>query len=325
MTIRIEFLADGGIRVEAPGKAPGLASVGMLKGWMQVAAEHQYPVVATGTVNSPAAQSLLDEVRRADVPITVTPSEPTSWPKGWTSLQIAASSGLDEQVHDLVDRGADINAGRRDERPYRVAMRAGHVGVLTVLRDAGARIPPGSQPPPDLPQAVVFRNYLPTFTWWFAIALGALGIVLAVAVQHWAFLIVAAAGPAMVLVGDAVIGRTRIAIDGPRLSVRHVVRWQGPIDLRELVAVGFIDVVSRRMASRWRLVQTTAGDNFGRLARDGFDAPLADELQQTPELRVVTIYSGRGFLSPGLARHLARYVIDSPARLSPTARAALGG
>jgi len=325
VAIRIEFLIDGGIRVEAPGVAPGLASARMLKGWMQVAADRHYPVVAEGDVNSSAAQSMLDDVRRDDVPVTVAPSEPTPWPNGWTSIQIAAASGLDEQVHDLIARGISMNAGRRDQSPYRLALQSGHVGAVAVLRDAGARIPPGSQPPAELPNAVVFRNYLPAFTRWFAIALTVGGLVLAVAIRHWAFLVVAAVGPAMILVGNAVIGRTRIAIDGPLLSVRHVARWQGPIDLRELAAVGLAVATSTRMASRWRFVQRTAGDRFGRLARDGFEPSLADELQQTPDLLVVTVYSGRGFLSPGFERHLAHYVVATPARLSTTAQSVLDG
>ncbi len=304
---------------------PGLASIRMVTGWLRVAAERHYSVVATGDVNSSAAQSILDDVRRDDVPITVTPSEPTPWPKGWTSIQIAAASGLDEQVHDLIERGVAVNTGRRDHSPYRLAMRSGHVGVAEVLHDAGARIPAGSQPPAELPNAVVFRNYLPAFTRRFAVALTVGGFVLAAAMRHWAFLLVAAAGPAMILIGNAVIGRTRIAIDGPLLSVRHVARWQGPIDLGELVAVGLAVATSTRMASRWRFVQPIAGERFGRLARDGFDAPLADELQQTPDIRVVTVYSGRGFLSPGFERHLARHVAGSSARLSTTAQSVLDG
>ena len=44
--------------------------------------------------------------------------------------------------------------------------------------------------------------------------------------------------------------------------------------------------------------------------------------RQRSDLRVVTIYSGRGFLSPGLERHVASYVFRSPARISTNAQSA---
>ena len=238
---------------------------------------------------------------------------------------MAASSGLVEQVRDLVDRGAPMRAGRRDQTPYRLAMRHGHVDVMVALRAAGAKPPPGSRPPGDLPEAVVLRNYLPDFIWWVAVASAVVGVVLAIALQQWAFLIVAAFGTAAIMVGNLAVGRSRIAIDGPRLSVRQVVRWQGPIDLRELVAVGFWKALSRRMSSRWRLVQTVAGPEFGPTAHDGFERALVEELEIQPGLRVVTIYSGRGFLSPGFDRHLAAHVAGTPARISTSAQAELTG
>ena len=36
-----------------------------------------------------------------------------------------------------------------------------------------------------------------------------------------------------------IIGLTRIAVDGRMLAVRQIARWQGPIDLGDLVAVGY--------------------------------------------------------------------------------------
>jgi hypothetical protein len=50
---------------------------------------------------------------------------------------------------------------------------------------------------------------------------------------------------------------------------------------------------------------------------------LLDELRARADLRVVTIYSGRGFLSPGLERHLERHVVGTPAHLSTSAQSVL--
>ena len=156
-----------------------------------------------------------------------------------------------------------------------------------------------------MPNAVVLRNYLPEFVRWVVIATAVVGIGLAVALQQWPFLIIAAVGPVAVVVGNLVIGRTRIAVDGRLLAVRQVVRWQGPIDVGDLVAIGYAPAVSRRMSGRWRFVQTDAGPPYGRTAYQGFDRSLADQLKQRDDLRVVTVYCGRGFLSPGFQRHLA--------------------
>ena len=95
---------------------------------------------------------------------------------------------------------------------------------------------------------MVLRNYLPSYVRWVAIACAALGIGLAVALWHWAFLLIAVAGLAMVAVGNAVIGLTRIAVDGRLLAVRQVLRWQGPIDVGDLVAIGYAPAVSLRMS-----------------------------------------------------------------------------
>ena len=245
------------------------------------------------------------------------------WNDGWTSLQMAANSGLAEQAAELVEGGADRSPRRGPQSPYRLAMHHGHVGTLVALRDAGVAPPPGSRPPEALPNAVVLRNYLPSFVWWVAIACAVAGIALAVVFQQWPFLILAAVGAALVLVGNLVIGRTRIAIDGPRLAVRQVIRWQGPIDVGTLVAIGYAPAVSRRMSGRWRFVQPDAGEPYRRTAYQGFEPPLADQLKQRAELRVVTVYCGRGFLSPGFQRHLAPYVLESPALVSEAARQAL--
>jgi hypothetical protein len=323
MNLAVDLLDDGGIRVTAPGSSPGLASLRMALDWIGVAADRGWTITIRGGASSPVGAALRDAAAARDVTVNPAPDSPSPWPRGWSSLQMAASSGLTEQVQDLVARGASMSSRRRDETPYRLAMRHGHVDTLVALRDAGAAPPPGSRPPAELPDAVVLRNYMPAFIWWVAIAVGALGLVLAIALQQWPFLVVAASGAAAIVVGNLVVGRTRIAVDGPRLCVRQVRSWQGPIDLRELVALGFWKATSTRMSSRWWFVQTKAGPAFGRAAHGGFDPALLAELRSRDDLQVLTIYSGRGFLSPGLERHIGRHVAGTPARISTSAQSVL--
>ena len=216
MTLDVELLDDGGIRVTAPGSSPGLASRRMAIAWVEVAAERGWTLAIRGDGSPDIAGQIRGDAAARNVVVHADATSPAPWPRGWSSLQIAASSGLTEQVQDLVARGAPMNSRRRDQSPYRLAMRHGHIDTLVALRDAGAPRPPGSRPPTELPNAVVLRNYLPSFIWWLAVAVGALGLVLAAALQQWPFLIVAASGAAAILIGNAAIGMTRIAVDGPR-------------------------------------------------------------------------------------------------------------
>ena len=170
-----------------------------------------------------------------------------------------------------------------------------------------------------MPNAVVLRNYLPSFVRWVAIGCAVVGIGLAIALRHWAFLLIAVAGFAMVAVGNAVIGMTRMAVDGRLLAVRQVLRWQGPIDIGDLVAIGYAPAASRRMSGRWRFVQPNAGPPLRRSATPGLRSGACRRLEQRDDLRVVTVYCGRGYLSPGLQRHLAPYVLQSSALISATA------
>ncbi len=314
--LRVELLGDGGVRVEPPNAVGGLASERMARQWIDVSDT----VEITGDVTRPIHAELLGYAR-ANVPeVTVTATEPARWPDGWTSLQMAANSGLAEQAGELVmrDNGASPRRGRRS--PYRLAMFHGHVDTLVALRDAGLGAPPGSRPPDTLPNAVVLRNYLPEFVRWVAVAAAAVGIALAVALRQWPFLIVAVFGVVAVAVGNAIIGLTRVAVDGRMLAVRQAFSWEGPIDLGDLVAVGYAPAASTRMSSRWRFVQTVAGPPYGRTAYQGIDRDLADRLKRRSDLRVVTVYSNRGYLSPGFQRHLAPYVRPSSAVVSSTAR-----
>jgi hypothetical protein len=250
--------------------------------------------------------------------VSVEASGPEPWNDRWTSLQVAANGGLTEEVEDLVGRGADPSAPSGAHSPYRLAMRHGHIDTLAALRRLGVEPPPGSKPPASMPNAIVLRNYLPSFVRGVAIGCAIVGIALAVALRHWAFLVIAVAGFAMVAAGNAVIGMTRVAVDGRLLAVRQVLRWQGPIDVGDLVAIGYAPAASRRMSGRWRFVQRVAGPPLRRSAHQGFEVELAASLARRDDLRVVTVYCGRGYLSPGLQRHVAPYVRQSSALVSAT-------
>jgi hypothetical protein len=316
--LRIELLGDGGVRVEPPTGASGLASERTAREWVDAAVGRGDRVVVTGAVDSPVHADLIAYVTATALDVSIEASNPQPWNDGWTSLQVAANSGLTEEVEDLVGRGADPSARRGARSPYRLAMRHGHIETVAALRRLGAEPPSRSRPPPSMPNAVVLRNYLPSYVRWVAIACAVVGIGLAVALRHWAFLVVAVAGFAMVVVGNAVIGATRVAVDGRLLAVRQVLRWQGPIDVGDLVAIGYAPAVSRRMSGRWRFVQRTAGPPLRRSAHQGFEPPLAEQLARCDDLRVVTVYCGRGYLSPGFQRHLAPYVRQSSALVSAT-------
>lgn len=292
----------------------------MARQWIDDAARSGYSVEVAGDTAAPAHAGLIADARAKVAELTVTTTTPAPWKDGWTSLQVAANSGLAEQAGELASRHSNVSPRRGAKSPYRLAMQHGHIDTLVALRNAGIKPPAGSHPPDALPNAVVLRNYLPGFVRWVAFACAVVGIGLAVVLQHWAFLIVAAVGVVTVAVGNLVIGLTRVAVDGRLLAVRQIARWQGPIDLGDLVAIGYAPAASRRMSGRWRFVQTVAGPPYGRSAYQGFEPSLADQLKQRDDLRVVTVYVGRGFLSPGFQRHVAGFALPSPALVSEGAR-----
>ena len=317
--LRIELLGDGGIRVEPPAGVGGLASERMAREWIDSAAEQGDAVEITGETTVAVHTALVSYAAERLPELSVQATAPAPWPDGWSSLQIAANSGLAEQSSELAIRDRDSAPRRGPRSPYRLAMYHGHVDTLVALRQSGVAPPPGSRPPDDLPNAVVLRNYLPAFVQWVAVACAVAGVALAVVLGQWPFLILAAFGAVAVAVGNALVGLTRIAVDGRMLAVRHIARWQGPIDLGELVAVGYAPAASTRMSGRWRFVQTVAGPPYGRTAYQGIDRELAERLTQRSDLRVMTVYCNRGFLSPGFQRHVAPIVQQSSALVSSTA------
>ena len=115
-----------------------------------------------------------------------------------------------------------------------------------------------------------------------------------------------------------------IELDGRWLRVRRGFRWVGPVDLGNLVALG-LRPASPRRPTVWLLIQRDAGTRFRWYWRANVERGVRDRLAGDRSLRVVEVAAG-GALStvPGLADHLARYVLGSDALIEERARADLG-
>lgn len=304
----VEVLADGGIRLTNLAGATGLASLQATRDWIAEANRAGVPVHLRGTVTAPPAVPVVDEVRRLASSLDEEPSDPAPWPKRYSSIQTAAYNGLVEQATDLLDRGISPNVGRGATSPYRLAMQHGHTDVVVALRDAGARVPRGLAAPAALPDAVVLRAYAPRWIWWLLVpfvAVAAVAVADGVYVLALGFVLLPLLGIGAV---DLMLGNTRCAFDGPAVARRRGRRWQGPIDLRTLDALGFTPPGTVRMPVLWVLGQREAGDKPDVYAKSAFDKEQRAAIAAFDGLRFVPLYAARGFLSPGFERLLARHV-----------------
>jgi hypothetical protein len=304
----VELHADGGIRVTTLGGAAGLASLAATRDWVAEANRAGAPVHLRGDLDAPLAHPVVEDVRRLADTLHEQPSATTPWPQRRSSLQTAAANGLTEQAIDLLGRGVSPNVGRWGATPYRLAMQRGHTDVLVALRDAGAQPPRGLEPPGALPGGVVLRAYAPRWIWWMLVPFVALAV-WAIADGAYAvapgFLVIPLIGIAAV---HLVLGNTKCAIDGPYVARRRGRRWQGPIDLRSLDALGFTPPGTVRMPLLWMLGQRTAGDPPNVYSASAFDQDQRAALAALDGLRFVPLYAARGFMSPGFERLLARHV-----------------
>lgn len=312
----VEVHADGGIRLTNLAGATGLASLRAARDWVAAANRAGATVHLRGNVRAPAAAAVAEDVRRHAATLDEEPSAPAPWPKRWSSVQTAAHSGLTEQVTDLLDRGIWPNVGRWGKTPYRLAMQRGHADVLAALRDAGARLPRGLAAPAALPNAVVLRAYSPRWIWWLLVPFAALA---AAAIADGAY----ALAPGFVIIPLAgigavhlVLGNTRCAFDGPFVARKRGRRWQGPIDLRTLDALGFTPPGTVRMPVLWMLGQREAGDQPNVYAKSAFHKEQRPEIA---DLRFIPLYAARGFLSPGFEHLLARHVDRASVIVGPIA------
>jgi hypothetical protein len=307
----VEVLTDGGIRLTTLDGATGLASLRATRDWIAEAQRAGAPVHLRGDLTAAPVRPVVDEVRRLAPALEEQPSAPTSWPQGHSSLQTAAWNGLTEQTSDLLDRGTSPNVGRGAKTPYRLAMQHGHVDVLAALLAAGAAVPRGLQPPADLPGAVVLRAYPARWVWWTSVPFLVLAVLAALGGEPGIapiFLLLP-----IVMIGSIhlILGNTRCAIDGPQVARRRGWRWQGPIDLRTLDALGRTPQGTPRMPVLWELGQREAGDKPNVYARSAFSKEQLATLKQLDGLRFVPLFAKGGFLSPGFERLLAQHVDPS--------------
>lgn len=319
VTVVVELHADGGIRLTTPTTGSGLASLQAACDWIDDANRRGDSVRLTGALTAALAGPVADEVRRRAGSLEETPSAPAPWSQGHSSVQAAAFSGLTDQLADLLDRGASPNAGRGANTPYRLAMQRGHADALAVLRNAGAPTPRGLKPPDTLPNAVVLRAYPSRWLWWLLVPfVGLAGVVVVGGAPALAPGLVAIPLLAIAAVHLA-LANTCCAIDGPLVARRRGRGWQGPVDLRELDALGFSPPGPARSPVIWVLGQREAGDAPNVYSKRTFTRDQLAALDLIPGLRFVPIYAARGFLSPGFERLLSRHLDRTSLVVGPQA------
>lgn len=114
-----------------------------------------------------------------------------------------------------------------------------------------------------------------------------------------------------------------VELDGPHLRVRRFVRWVGPVDLRQLVALVYRPRTQRAGAA-WLLVQRQTGRRLRAHWRFVIGRETYERLRRQHDLRVVEVGAGSRLAPiPGLADRLAQYVLPTGAIVDERARAAL--
>jgi hypothetical protein len=323
----IELFDDGGIRVAPPTGRPGIATRAEMTRWVDVAAVERWPVRVTGHVTSSLARQLIDRLPSGLAELTITESSPEGWNRNWTTLMWAADRGLVEEVVDLLDRGAPRTASRRALTPYRLAMRRGHVPVMAALRAAGAESPVLARPP-GAPDAFVMRQYVGAFFWYLAPIGPIVGLAAAIVLRSPMSAIVGiVVGVAIAVLGafaEFAAGWTVLGVDGPNVHYRRLMRWRGPVDLRQLVALGYRGSVHRRSPTLVRLANRQDGEPFGRRTHAGFDQATIELLRTLVGVRVLTLYVGWNFLRPGIERYIAEHVDPATTLISTNAQPLFG-
>ena len=114
-----------------------------------------------------------------------------------------------------------------------------------------------------------------------------------------------------------------LKLSGPMLTVRKGLHWVGPIDLRELVAIGYRRRTHRAPAA-WLLVQRDAGPRFRWHRTWNFTRETRAALAGADDLRVVEVAAGSRIAEmPLVAERLAEYASRSDTVIDPPARKAL--
>ena len=324
MQLLIELFDDGGIRVVPPSGRAGIATSSEMIKWVQVAITEGYPIRIAGRVNSLPAQSVLALLPDRLDQLTIEETAPAPWEPGWTSLMWAAEHGLVAETTDLLERGAPTTSPRRSETPYRLAMRRGHVLVMAALRAAGAE-QPALPHPPGAAGAIVMRPYIGWVFWWVAPIAPIVGLIAALVTGSWTPLVVGAVVGAMVAavgwLAHVLAGRTTVAVDGPQLYTRRFWRWRGPVDLRNLEAIGIRESIHRRSPTLLRLVNSHHGEPIQRrTTAAGLDPEIVEQLRSRPALRVLTVYLAWNYLRPGFERYVATWIDPQRTLVSTSAQ-----
>lgn len=114
-----------------------------------------------------------------------------------------------------------------------------------------------------------------------------------------------------------------VELDGDLLSVRRGIRWVGPVDLRNVVGLGYRPMAYRRPAV-WLLIQREAGPRLRWHRLIGIEREVRQHLAEQCGLQVIEVAAGSSISEvPGLAEHLAERVLGSGAVVEERARAAL--
>ena len=322
----VELLADGGIRADHPG---GRDRARLVAGDARLdrrgASRRRAPCTCAGELDAPPAVPVAEEVRRLATSLDEAPSQPAPWPKGRSSIQTAASNGLDR-------------AGHRPARPWRLAERRARAADAVPPRHAArahrrggraARCRSGAAPRPRAPGGASRRGRAPRL-------LAAVDVVAARAVrgarrgrrdrrrvrgrpgvrhhpahrhrrgppgarQHEVRL---RRTPRRPPAGATLAGADRPA--HPRRARLHAAGHRA--DAR---AVGARSARGRRPARRVREERLRRQSSVPRSPR-------------SPGVRFVPLYAARGFLSPGFERLLARHVDRANVIVGPIAEERVG-
>lgn len=114
-----------------------------------------------------------------------------------------------------------------------------------------------------------------------------------------------------------------IKLDGDRLSVRRGFRWVGPVDLTDLVVLGYRPMAYRRPAT-WMLIQRDAGPKLRWPRTLDLDSETRQRLVGQDGLRLLEVAAGSAFSEvPGLSAHIARCAVGSGAVIDSRALGAI--
>lgn len=333
MTVRIELHADGAIALAVPDRdvPRSLATMEQAGDWAAHAAREGNPVEVSGAVTATLALPVVELVRARAPGATVTETTPAPLDDGLTAVQVAARHGLVRQLVDLLERGAPTDSSDPERSPYWLAARRGHITSLRALRSAG--VPDSLQrrrPREASPDAIVLRPLLTR------LRRRIIGAALVAPLLLGGLGTIALGDPAALLTGAVVTAaclplvamilwlarNAGIAIDGTELYVGQPFGWKGPVDLANLVAIGYTPQFKRTPAYL-RLIQTSAGSRLLPGSLVGFEKDVAKAIREQSGLKTLLVGFKGSYLMPGLPRFIGQCTDGTDLVLSPPARAFL--